>query len=230
MGRARSYLFGSLTAVVLFAAVARAVAEADGILAALDRALPLAVTAWRSPPLTAAMVAVTSIGGWIGIAVVSVAAAVTLARRGRWRAVALLTLCVGGAAVLTLALKQWFDRPRPHVTAMPELPALVQATGASFPSGHALQSLVLYGLLLVLFAPTGMSRQQAASPPAGARSRRPAAGLTIATAGMLALIGVSRVYLGVHYPSDVIGGWLAGLAWLGCCLALLQRYEGRMVI
>jgi diacylglycerol kinase family enzyme/membrane-associated phospholipid phosphatase len=78
---------------------------------------------------------------------------------------------------------------------------VAMAPGYSFPSGHTLDSTVFYGVMLLVFLPI-IPR----------RLRKPAIGLTIA---LLAAIGFSRVALGVHYPSDVIGGWLLGVAWLG---------------
>lgn len=114
---------------------------------------------------------------------------------------------VGGSAVLTLLLKLLLPRHRPILW-----PQLVSETDASFPSGHALYSLALVLTLLLLFWPR----------PAFARWRWPALLL-----GLLFSLGVgaSRLYLGVHYPSDVLTGWLGAVAWVTGAYAL---FRGRL--
>ncbi|MEO8333934.1 MAG: phosphatase PAP2 family protein [bacterium] len=119
-----------------------------------------------------------------------------LARRRDWlRAGAVAFSCVGGAA-LNVTLKQIFHRGRPEYAA-----EFIAHQSWSFPSGHAMDSLVGYGIMLFLVL----------EHTHDATRRRLLIG---STAIVVALIAWSRVYLGVHYLSDVIAGWLAGGAWL----------------
>jgi undecaprenyl-diphosphatase len=142
------------------------------------------------------LTAITNLGArailfWL----VTVSAAVMLIRRQYPLTVYLVATGLG-ALILDPAIKMLVGRLRPivpHPVAM--------APGYSFPSGHTLDSTVFYGVMLLVFLPI-IPR----------RLRKPTIGLTIA---LLVAIGFSRVALGVHYPSDVIGGWLLGVAWLG---------------
>lgn len=143
---------------------------------------------------------------WLGdseprIAIAGLCVAV-LTLVGRWRsAVFAAAVLVSGIALSTL-LKHWIARPRPQVVAH-----LDQVGSASFPSGHALNSTLFYLLLALLLG--GLLRSR------GARR-----GL-FAVAVLLAIAtGISRIALGVHYPSDVIAGWLIAAAWLWFCWSL----------
>ena len=114
------------------------------------------------------------------------------------------TALVGG--VLDSTVKVLVDRPRPD-----GLDALVEAHGRSFPSGHAMESTVVYGALLLAFL------------PAVPRRRRPLAiGATVA---LVLAIAASRVALGVHFLSDVVGGVLLGLAWLAASVAAFRLWR-----
>lgn len=111
-----------------------------------------------------------------------------------------------GAAVLSTGTKALVDRARPTVDA-----PLATAPDASFPSGHALGSTVTYGVLLFIFLP--------AIPP---RYRRAVA---LAVLTLVIVVGLSRVALGVHFPSDVIGGWTLGVLWLAVTAAAFRRWR-----
>jgi membrane-associated phospholipid phosphatase len=138
---------------------------------------------------------------WQILAGVSV---VVLWRRHRRRDVAVIVVAMGGAAVISTVVKAWTGRPRP-VVAHP----VFAAHGASYPSGHALTVTVALGLVIELIG-TGLTR-----------ARRVV--LTVACTLAIVTIGVSRIMLGVQYPSDVLGGWLVGAAWLTSVL-LLRRH------
>jgi undecaprenyl-diphosphatase len=164
----------------------------------------LAVRDWlhqfASPGMTRAMTAISLMGYSILIAALVVAIAVFLFLR--WRhAAGWLAITMAGALVMDLALKFAFRRPRPQVFFG------VEPHSYSFPSGHALCSFCFYGVLAGLIA---------------ARTRSPALRVTVAViAAVLVLaIGVSRVYLGMHYPSDVIAGYLAAAVWVTGLLVL----------
>lgn len=141
------------------------------------------------------LTAVTSLGGrTILVWLVTVSTAIMLIRR-QYRLTAYLVVTGLGALALDPAIKALVARLRPLVPS-----PVATAPGYSFPSGHVLDATVFYGVMLLVFLPI-IPR----------RLRKPAMGLAIA---LVVAIGFSRVAIGVHYPSDVIGGWLLGVAWL----------------
>jgi undecaprenyl-diphosphatase len=148
------------------------------------------------PTLVAVIKAVTWLGSsgvlWAVIGV----AAIILAVRRRWRLAAYLLVTGAGALVLDPVLKSLVGRLRP-VVAHP----IAHGGGNSFPSGHSLGSLVCYGALFLVFLPATRGRWRTA--------------FTAVTVALIALIGISRILLGVHFLSDVLGGWAIGITWLG---------------
>jgi undecaprenyl-diphosphatase len=119
----------------------------------------------------------------------------------RFRRLAWIPVAVAGASLITEILKLVFHRARPA------LERLVEVTGYSYPSGHATTAAAFFGALAVLAA-TGMK----------SRLRWALAALSVM---MALLVGWSRVYLGVHYASDVLGGIFVGLAWLAAVRAVI---------
>jgi undecaprenyl-diphosphatase len=121
------------------------------------------------------------------------------------REAALLALTVAGAWLVEAAIKHWLGRPRPEI-----VPHLTEAGGASFPSGHAFNSAVVYIAIALAFATL---------------SARESVRLTTIGAAILLSLAIawSRVWLGVHFPSDVLAGWLGGAGWTFLAAALLQR-------
>ncbi|WP_053363511.1 phosphatase PAP2 family protein [Bacillus sp. FJAT-27251] len=112
-------------------------------------------------------------------------------------------MAVAGGGLLNLLLKSYFARERPGVH------RIVEADGFSFPSGHSMGSMTFYGFLSYL----------------ALRSKRnplSKMGLVILFGSLILLIGISRIYLGVHYPSDVLAGYTAGFVWLVLCISLLE--------
>ena len=148
----------------------------------------------------AALVAVVKAVTWLGsggvLWTVIGVAAVVLAIRRRWRLAVYLLVAGAGALVLDPVLKSLVGRLRP-VVAHP----VAYGTGDSFPSGHSLSSIVCYGALFLVFLPMTRGRWR----------RVFVAGIVT----VVALIGISRILLGVHYISDVLGGWALGITWLG---------------
>lgn len=117
-----------------------------------------------------------------------------------------LPIAVIGAGVIIQGIKLFVQRPRPQAVPHSFQP-LLRETGYSFPSGHSLIAMVVYGLLgyfvLHLF-----------------KNRAARLLVRVVTVLVVFSIGVSRVYVGVHYPTDVLAGWTAGVPWLIACLAL----------
>ncbi len=150
-----------------------------------------AVHRFANPRLDSWVVLATRLGALLAIPAL---AGVALGLRKLWRAesATFFILSLGGAAGLNLAAKLFFERARPALWDSPN-----PEYDFSFPSGHAMMSMAAAAALIAIAWPT--------------RLRWPA--LILGSAAVL-LIGLSRLYLEVHYPSDVLAGWAAGLAWV----------------
>ena len=162
--------------------------------------LDLAVTSWLQVHGTergeTACVLISLLGANL-LAISGVAYVIFLMRRRRWQRVWVFVTVVGGGSLLNVLLKTLFHRGRP------EFAAEFHKVSWSFPSGHAMASMVFYALL---------ARWTSRDYP----SYRGVI-WTIAVA-MIAAIGFARVYLGVHYTSDVVAGYIAGFVWLVACV------------
>jgi undecaprenyl-diphosphatase len=172
----------------------------------LDRPVHNVLVDHRSAPLTEAMRALTFMGGSaVLVPVVLVMGVGWLRARHVIRPLLLLALGYGGSAALTDAIKAIVDRHRP-----PMADAVGHHSGASFPSGHALDSMVVYGALALLAS--GASRRKQAPYIAW-----PAALLLVAG------IAFTRLYLGAHWLTDVLAGMVLGALWLAVVHAALPR-------
>ncbi len=148
---------------------------------------------------------ITALGSPGVLAMLVAAVAVFLALAGRLRTSLFLLLATASGALATALLKQGFHRPRPDL-----VPHATYVVSASFPSAHAMVSAVVYLTLGALIARMVPQRRLKL--------------YVIAVAALLAgLIGISRVYLGVHWPTDVLAGWAAGAAWALACWVAAQR-------
>lgn len=150
---------------------------------------------------TPVMIAASVAGDSAARMVLAALAAFALWWRGRAAAALWLLLVVLGGMLLNSALKQAFAAPRPDL-----LPHLDNVHSYSFPSGHAAGAMVLAGAQAML------------------TRWRPAVGVA---AVIVALVGVSRLWLGVHWPSDLLAGWVTGLGWLALCAAWLPAWRGQ---
>lgn len=179
---------------------------------AFDEAVLSWVASHHTPALDSIMLEITTLGtGTDVLMVVCVAALFLTLTRHKYSALLLLVATSGGL-LLDMWLKHWFGRPRPHVFVWG-----TQAFGSSFPSGHAMSATIVYSTVAYLAARL--------------HRRRWARWVTMSIAMLLIfLICGSRVYLGVHYPSDVLAGVIIGLAWAAFCMATLegiQRFSQR---
>jgi undecaprenyl-diphosphatase len=165
-----------------------------------DDAVLLWMNRHASPPLTGLALDFTSLGSGVVVWLVLLAASVFLwSSRHRW-SVGLLWVSVLGAGLINTVMKTIFHRARPHL-----FPWRTPYAGlSSFPSGHSMTAMVCYATLAYLvarLAPTAFLQR-----------------FTIGMAALLILlIGLSRMYLGVHYPTDVLAGFMMGLAWASFC-------------
>src|SRR3977135_845582 len=165
-----------------------------------------------TPALTQVMRVVTFLGSVVFVAVASSCIAIFLIVRKWWYPLLLLTLAVGGGSLLNILLKHFFHRQRPVL----ENP-LLTLTSYGFPSGHTMGSTLFYGMLAIFVAQSVKTW------------RWRVLAFWIATLAV-ALIGVSRIYLGAHYLTDVVGAIAVGLAWLAFCwtgVETLRKWRGR---
>ena len=216
-GRIEKTVLSALAIVVL--AVWGFVELADEVVSggtgALDRGILLAFrdAADPSDPLgprwfEEVMRDITALGGTTVLTLITLAVVGFLILDGKRHAAVMVLASIGTGLLLSHGLKFGFARPRPDL-----VPHGATVYTASFPSGHATMAAVVYLTLGVLLART--------------EARRRVRVYILAVAVLItALVGVSRVYLGVHWPSDVLAGWAAGTAWaLLCWLAMLWLQE-----
>jgi undecaprenyl-diphosphatase len=138
---------------------------------------------------------ITALGGYAVLTLIVIAIATYLLLVGKWGAAALMVCAVGSGALLSETLKLGFARPRPDLVAH-----LAEVQSASFPSGHAMLSAITYLTLGALLARVHERRR--------VKTFVLGAGIVLTI-----LVGASRVYLGVHWPTDVLAGWSLGAAW-----------------
>jgi undecaprenyl-diphosphatase len=156
-----------------------------------------------------AMRDVTSLGSVSVLGLVTFAAVVFLILDGKSHMAYFAAASVIGGTLLSELLKDLFNRPRPEL-----VPHLVYASNSSFPSGHSMMSSVTYLTLAALLA---RSHER----------RRIKAFFLLLAALVIALVGVTRVYLGVHWPTDVLAGWMAGSVWAMVCWLLARWLQSR---
>jgi undecaprenyl-diphosphatase len=208
----------SLAALSLFAwafiEIAGDVLEGDT--AAFDRAILLGLREAGNPadPLGPAWFEeaardITALGGNVVLTIVTLATLVYLVMMRKSHAALLVVAAVGGGMLLSTLLKLGFERPRPDL-----VPHAARVYTASFPSGHAMLSAVTYLTLGALLARVQPSR----------RLKAYLIGLSII---LTVLVGMSRVYLGVHWPSDVLAGWCVGAAWASLCWFIALQLQRR---
>ncbi|MEO6525852.1 MAG: phosphatase PAP2 family protein [Gemmatimonadaceae bacterium] len=169
-----------------------------------DTAVLRWIGARQTPFLTTFMTEVTPLGtGAVVLMIVGVTAAFLWHTEHKHSA-RLLLASTAGSILLNNVLKLFFNRDRPDVFVWQ-----THAASSSFPSGHAMSATVVYGTVAYLLARLQKHRWSRA--------------ITLSAAVlMIALICFTRLYLGVHYPSDVLGGIVVGLAWSGFCMATLE--------
>ncbi|RVU18128.1 phosphatase PAP2 family protein [Methylobacterium oryzihabitans] len=155
---------------------------------------------------------ITAFGSVFGIVYVTAGVVLYLAVTARWRAALFVVAAIGGGEILSTVLKLFFRRPRPDL-----VPHGMETFTASFPSGHAMLSAIAYLTLAILLARVERGRRVKAF---------------VMTLGVVTtlLVGVSRLYLGVHWPSDVLAGWCIGAAWASLCWFVALQLQRRDVV
>jgi undecaprenyl-diphosphatase len=209
VGAAGFFLLGGFIVAAFGAWIFEEVA--DHVEAGATQAFDDAVLRWmgahHSTVLDNIMLEITALGtGTVVMMIVAVAALFLVLTQQKYSAI-LLLVSTGGGLILNLILKMGFDRPRPAIF-VPE----VRAVSSSFPSGHAMSAAIVYGTVAYLAARL--------------HKRRWARVLIMLIALIvILLICISRLYLGVHYPSDVVAGVSIGLAWAAFCMATLEAIQ-----
>jgi undecaprenyl-diphosphatase len=156
---------------------------------------------------------ITALGGYAILIVLVGTIAGFLQLDGKKRAMWFLLGAVLSGYLVGMGLKSLFLRPRPSV-----VPHLAPIYSTSFPSGHSMMSAIVYLTLGAL-----LSRMEPSHP-------RLRVYFIVVPVVLTGLVGASRVYLGVHYPTDVLAGWTAGLVWATLCSLIAQRLQRRGVI
>jgi len=201
--------FGAATVFVLGAVAAELtdnVVDHDG-LARVDPTELNWMIAHRNGVLTPMAVAISNAGDTVPMAGVAILACAVLAWRRRWAPMVLVAAATAGAGILVTGLKTLVGRARP-----PVVDHLVAESNQSFPSGHSLGSSVVLGVLaavIMLYT-----------------RRRVVRVMAVVLAGLAVVaVGLSRLYLGVHWPTDILGGWVIGALWLVTCLTVYTRFH-----
>lgn len=182
---------------------------AEGVLGkqsyAFDSSILLALRKLHTPLRDQIMLGFTFLGEPKLLLVICLSLGIVLLARNHRSEAATIALAGAGAIGLNLLLKKLFARDRPQLWER-----VVNVTFYSFPSGHAMISMVIYGLLGYFL---------------GARFPKQRWSIYSLTVVLIAAIGLSRLYLGVHWPTDVIAGYTAGLVWLITCIISLEVWK-----
>ena len=208
----RAVLLFGVGAVVVLAAVFGAIAEdvvTGDPLVKLDQAIAASLHAHGHPILVAFLMRVTQLHSIAGISVLALAFGAYLAWRRAWYWVLTLALALPGGMAMNTLFKQAFHRARPTFDG-----PLLTLTSYSFPSGHTAGATLFYGVLAAYL----LTR---------VRTLRSRAACVTGAVLMVALVGFSRIYLGVHYLSDVLAAAAGSASWLALCLLLVHLVDKR---
>lgn len=177
------------------------------VLATYDTTITDYIISNRSPSLTSYFKFMTNVGDFYGyLIVLGVFLVLSLLVFKRWKYVVQATLVLALATISNMMLKRFIDRARPGIE------HLVSVETLSYPSGHAMSAMAFYGFLIFLIAKFNIPKVVKF--------------LLIVILFILILsIGISRIYLGVHFPSDIAGGFIAGFIWVVFCVLIFDLIE-----
>ena len=159
--------------------------------------------------LEGSLLDLTALGGSTVLGLVIFAVIGFLLLQARYRTALFVAMTSASGELVSVVMKQAFNRPRPTV-----VPHLRDVYTTSFPSGHAMESAIVYLTLGAILMRVTESRL----------TKMYCLGMAVL---LTLLVGVSRVFLGVHYPTDVIGGWMIGFVWASVCWLAAARFEAR---
>lgn len=164
------------------------------------------------PALVEAARDVTALGGVVVLGILSTGVAVFFVLDGKSHLAGFLAVSIASGEGLSVLLKDFFDRPRPEI-----VPHAAYASSSSFPSGHSMMSALTYLTLGAMLATYH-------------KRRRLKAFFLLTAALLVFMIGLTRVYLGVHWPTDVLAGWTAGGVWALLTLLAAKWLQSRRAI
>lgn len=209
-----SYYITIALAAILFMGALKIFIEftdelAENELGYFDDLVSGAIISFRSLPLTAFFLFMTDMGDKVAYLVITVAIGVYFLLRHRsWKFIFQIVLVLGLSTLSNVAIKKVINRARPSGE------HLVHVDTLSFPSGHSMSAMAFYGFLIYLVLQSGLNRF-----------------ITSMIITFLLLIilsvGVSRIYLGVHFPSDVVAGYMGGLIWVTFCVIIFNVIDLR---
>lgn len=191
----------SVAAGIVFLVLALATRR-DGVLVQFDHALASALSLSISPPSLWLLSWITHLGDRTLLTILAVAMTAALLWRRRWTLACLCAVVTGVGGLLTTGMKHTFQRARPE-----HLHGYVYEMGWSFPSGHASAAMAVYGIACFLALRILPARWHEIG--------------LVGAATLICAIGASRVFLQVHYFSDVMAGFALSLAWMSLCLAVM---------
>ncbi|MDN8588634.1 phosphatase PAP2 family protein [Paenibacillus sp. 11B] len=201
-------LLSAALSLAVFSIIALSIS--DNQIHRFDDSLITWIQGMESQGMTHWMELFTWIGSGIPVVIITILSMVVLYVFLKHRRELLFLGCViAGSAILNTLLKLMFHRARPTIH------RIIEVSGYSFPSGHSMAAFSLYGGLAFLIwkhIPTAVGRVL----------------MIIVSAMFILMIGMSRIYLGVHYPSDVVGGYFMSGCWLAVCIWFYQRYLERV--
>ncbi|MEB8328383.1 phosphatase PAP2 family protein [Flavobacteriaceae bacterium KMM 6897] len=176
-------------------------------LSAYDHEITQYIISYRNPVLTRYFKFVTEVGDVHGyLIVLGISILLTAFIFKRWKYIAQISLVLFLATLSNVMLKRFIDRARPGIE------HLVVVKTLSYPSGHAMSAMAFYGFLIYLVYRIKMNRILKL-------------GLYVFLVILILSIGISRIYLGVHFPSDIAGGFIAGLIWVIFCILIFNLIE-----
>lgn len=191
-------------ALICFAYIAYLITANDVL--QFDTVIREWIYARRTPALNSFFILITYMGNWQSITLLAVILLLIPASRKKIGFPLVVTSL--SSTVFYKLVKECFQRPRPDLSVR-----IIEQGGYSFPSGHSMNGLVCFGMLIYLV------RRYC-------KNKRTANILTVLLIFMIVFIGFSRVYVGVHFPTDVLGGWTIGLAYLMTAIYIFEKIRG----
>lgn len=177
------------------------------LLADYDQAITQYVISLRSPNLTKFLMFVTNVGDFYGyVIVVGIFTLLSIFVFKSWKYILQIVFVLVLSSISNLILKRFVDRARPGIEHMVSVETL------SYPSGHAMSAIAFYGFLIYLFYRFKMNMVLKSV-------------IILILVLLIFSIGFSRIYLGVHFPSDIAGGYIAGFIWVVFCVVLFNLIE-----